>query len=131
MKFGDCILILLILLAAGSIYGVKMYKNHNEHYRQEDLIAVITINGKEYKTVTLTKEEQVIDIRTEFGHNTLRIYNFGIQMTYSDAPLPIALQMGVISRPRQQIICIPARLMVEVVHPDKSQDSGEELDAII
>ncbi|MNW14216.1 hypothetical protein D3C71_2123820 [compost metagenome] len=51
-------------------------------------------------------------------------------MTYSDAPLPIALEMGFIFRPRQQIICIPARLMVEVVNPDRSIDD-DELDAVI
>lgn len=105
--------------------------NRNEHYAQGDLKAVITVNGKEYKTVSLTKEEQIIEMKTKFGHNILKVYDYGIQMTYSDAPLPIALEMGFISRPRQQIICIPARLMVEVVNPDRSIDDDDELDAVI
>ncbi|MBW4085001.1 NusG domain II-containing protein [Paenibacillus sp. S150] len=131
MKRGDFILVLLVLLVAGSIYGIKAYKNHNEHYAQGDLQAVITVDGKEYKTVSLTKEEQVIDIKTKFGHNTLKVYDYGIRMTYSDAPLPIALNMGFISRPKQQIICIPARLMVEVFNPHRSIDDDNELDAVI
>lgn len=130
MKSGDFVIIVLVLLVAGSIYGVKWMNNRNEHYAQGDLKAVITVNGKEYKTVSLTKEEQIIEMKTKFGHNILKVYDYGIQMTYSDAPLPIALEMGFISRPRQQIICIPARLMVEVVNPDRSIDD-DELDAVI
>lgn len=52
-------------------------------------------------------------------------------MTYSDAPLRIALEMGFISRPKQQIICIPARIMVEVFNPNRSVNDEDELDAII
>ncbi|WP_054942018.1 NusG domain II-containing protein [Paenibacillus ihuae] len=131
MKRGDFMIIVLVLLLAGSIYGVKWISVRGEQYAQGDLKAVITVNGKAYKTIALTKEEQTIDIKTKFGHNTLKVYDYGIQMTYSDAPLPIAMEMGFISRPKQQIICIPARLMVEVINPHKSVDDDEELDAVI
>lgn len=131
MKRGDYIIILVVLLAAGSIYGYKWFSGLNEHYEQGDLKAVITVNGKEYTTVKLTEEEQIIDIRTRFGHNILKVYDYGIQMTYSDAPLTIALDMGFISRPKQQIICIPARILVEVVNPGQSIDDDDALDAVI
>ncbi|MNC47885.1 hypothetical protein D3C75_969720 [compost metagenome] len=73
----------------------------------------------------------MIDIQTKFGHNILKVYDYGIRMTYSDAPLPIALDMGFISRPKQQILCIPARLMVEVFNPQRSIHDDNELDAVI
>ncbi|WP_342565471.1 NusG domain II-containing protein [Paenibacillus sp. FSL R7-0345] len=131
MKRGDFIVIVVVLLLAGGICGAKWLDTRGEKYEQGDLQAVITVNGKAYQTVTLTKEEQVIDIQTKYGHNILKVYDYGIQMTYSDAPLSIALDMGFISRPKQQIICLPARLMVEVVNPDSSIDNDEELDAVI
>jgi len=131
MKRGDFIIIILSLLTAGSIYGVEWINSNNEQYQQGELQAIITVDGKEYKTVSLTKEEQIIDIQTKFGHNTLKVFDYGIQMTYSDAPLRIALEMGFISRPKQQIICIPARIMVEVFNPNKSVNDEDELDAII
>lgn len=131
MKRGDFLLILIVLLAAGSIYGYKWFSNHNHPYKQGELEAVITVNGKAYKTVQLTKEEQIIDIRTRYGHNTLKVYDYGIQMTYSDAPLTIALDMGFISRPKQQIICIPARLLVEIRNPESSLEDDDALDAVI
>lgn len=131
MKRGDFLIIIIVLLAAGSIYGVKWWDGRNENYVQGDLQAVISINGETYKTVTLTKEEQIIDIKTKFSHNTLKVYDYGIRMTYSDAPLPIALEMGFISRPKQQIICVPCRMIVEVHNPGKSINDDEELDAVI
>lgn len=131
MKRGDILIIVIALLAAGLIYGMKWWDSSNEQYQQGDLKAIITVDGKEYKTVSLTKEEQIIDIQTKFVHNTLKVFDYGIQMTYSDAPLRIALEMGFISRPKQQIICIPARIMVEVFNPNKSENDEDELDAII
>ncbi|WP_339316066.1 NusG domain II-containing protein [Paenibacillus sp. FSL R10-2734] len=131
MKRGDFVIIFIALLAAGLIYGIKWWDTHNEEYQQGDLKAIITVDGKAYKTVSLTKEEQIIDIQTKFGHNTLKVFDYGIQMTYSDAPLRIALEMGFISRPKQQIICIPARIMVEVFNPNRSVNDEDELDAII
>lgn len=131
MKRGDFIIIFVALLAAGLIYGMKWWDNYNQQYQDGDLKAIITVDGKEYKTVTLTKEEQIIDIQTKFGHNTLKVFDYGIQMIYSDAPLRIAIDMGFKSRPKQQIICIPARLMIEVFNPNASTDDEDELDAII
>ena len=131
MKRGDYVIIFLALFAAGLIYGIKWWDTRSEQYQQGDLKAIITVDGKEYKTVSLTKEEQIIDIQTKFGHNTLKIFDYGIQMTYSDAPLRIALEMGFISRPKQQIICIPARIIVEVFNPNRTVNDEDELDAII
>ncbi|WP_246553463.1 NusG domain II-containing protein [Paenibacillus tritici] len=131
MKRGDFIMILAVLLAAGSIYGYKWVSNSKEQYSQGELKARITVNGELYQTVQLTKKEQMIDIRTRYGHNTLKVYDYGIQMIYSDAPLTIALDMGFISRPKQQIICIPARLLVEIFNPDSSIDDDDALDAVI
>jgi hypothetical protein len=39
--------------------------------------------------------------------------------------------MGFISRPKQQIICIPARILVEVFNPNTSVDDDDALDAVI
>lgn len=116
IKRGDLMLIAAILILAGAAASA------------DSLVAVITVNGEEYERVPLTGEEREIDIRTEFGHNTLKAYDKGIRMTYSDAPKRIALDMGFISRPYQQIVCVPTRVRVEVLPPE-GQDDG--LDAIV
>lgn len=127
MKKGDFWIVAIVLLLAGSIYGIMTLQKSG--YEEGQLMAKITVDGREYETVALTKEERIIDIRTEFGHNTLKVYDYGIRMTYSDAPKRIALDMGFISEPYQQIICIPTRVMVQVLNPPGG--TGEELDGVI
>ncbi|RAR43200.1 hypothetical protein DP091_14785 [Paenibacillus sp. MDMC362] len=129
IRRGDMILFALILIL-GSFTGMQWWKHSHADYQQGELKALITVNGKEYETVPLTADERIIDIKTKFGHNTLKVYNYGVQMIYSDAPKRIALDMGFISEPYQQIICVPTRVMVEVLVPDREQRETE-LDAVV
>ncbi|KGE17052.1 hypothetical protein PWYN_20555 [Paenibacillus wynnii] len=130
MKLGDFMIIGAVLLIVGLIYGIKWLDTRNEEYIVGQLAAQITVNGKPYKTVNLAKEEQVIEIHTKYGHNTLKVFDYGIQMVFADCPNKISMQMGFKSRPHQQIICIPNRVLVEVINPSGSHDE-DELDAVI
>lgn len=128
VKRGDLMLIAAILILAGAVLVWQKWRETDAAASADTLVAVITVNGEEYERVPLTGEEREIDIRTEFGHNILKAYDKGIRMTYSDAPKRIALDMGFISRPYQQIICVPTRVRVEVLPPE-GQDDG--LDAVV
>lgn len=130
IKHGDFVIIGIVLLIAGILYGVKWFATFNDKFVEGQLLARITVDGREYREVKLTDEEQVIDIQTDFGHNTLKVFDYGIQMVYADCPKKISMQMGFISKPHQQIICIPNRVMVEVINPSGNQ-SEDELDAVI
>ncbi|WP_379134485.1 NusG domain II-containing protein [Paenibacillus sp. sgz500958] len=130
IKFGDFIIIGVVLLVAGVIYGVEWLDTRNDTYVQGQLAAQITVDGRPYKTVNLTKKEQVIDIQTKYGHNTLKVFDYGIQMVSADCPRKISMQMGFKTKPHQQIICIPNRVLVEVINPEGSQGE-DELDAVI
>lgn len=129
VKRGDIILLAIILII-GSVTALQWWIHKGVAYEQGQLRALITVNGKEYETVPLIGDERIIDIQTKFGHNTLKVYDYGIQMIYSDAPKSIALDMGFISRPYQQIICVPTRVVVEVLVPEHEQ-SETELDAVV
>ncbi len=120
---ADLILIATVLVLAAGVIGWQKWREAWSADAGETLVAVITVNGEEYRRVALDGSEQVIDIKTEFGHNTLKAYDRGIRMTYSDAPKSIALDMGFISRPYQQIVCVPTRVQVEVL-PPKNEDDG-------
>ncbi|WP_245624947.1 NusG domain II-containing protein [Paenibacillus stellifer] len=130
MKRGDWLIIMIGLLIAGSIYGIRWVTMDHSEYRPGELAAKILVDGKLYRDVSLTKDTQYIHIRTSFGHNTLKVYNYGIQMVQSDAPKTIALDMGFKSKPYQQIICIPNRVYVEVYNPHRSS-SENEIDGVI
>ncbi|OWR28718.1 hypothetical protein CDO73_17625 [Saccharibacillus sp. O23] len=125
---ADLFLIASIMVLAAGVMGWQQWREARIANAGETLVAVITVNGEEYRRVPLDGSEQVIDIRTEFGHNTLKAYDRGIRMTYSDAPKSIALDMGFISRPYQQIVCVPTRVQVEVLPPENEEDG---LDAVV
>ncbi len=125
---ADVLLIAAVLILAGALMGWQQWREARSASAGETLMAVITVNGEEYRRVLLDGNEQVIEIRTEFGHNTLKAYDRGIRMTYSDAPKSIALDMGFISRPYQQIVCVPTRVQVEVRPPTNEEDG---LDAVV
>lgn len=129
IRRGDMILFAIILILV-SFTGLQWWKHSHVEYQQGQLQALITVNGKEYETVPLNGDERIIDIKTKFGHNTLKVYDYGIQMIYSDAPKRIALDMGFISEPYQQIICVPTRVVVEVLVPEHERNESE-LDAVV
>ncbi|MDO3409480.1 NusG domain II-containing protein [Saccharibacillus sp. CPCC 101409] len=131
IKRGDLILIAAILLLAGSVLGWQKWREAQVVAGERQLVALITVDGKEYERVPLTKEERIIDIRTDLGHNTLKVYDYGIRMIYSDAPKRIALDMGFISKPRQQIVCVPTRVMVEVLPPSGENEEEDGLDGVV
>ncbi|WP_138493831.1 NusG domain II-containing protein [Paenibacillus pinistramenti] len=137
IKKADWILIAVILLAVAGYFGGKALFSKAEAYSPGSLEARITVNGELYKQVPLN-EEQTIDMNTQYGHNVLKVYDNGIRMTVSDAPLPIALKMGFISKPGERIICVPNRVLVEIVSAGSTsggETGGEEiqdgLDAVV
>ncbi|GGA45515.1 NusG domain II-containing protein [Paenibacillus physcomitrellae] len=137
IRKADWLLIAIVLLAVAGYFGGKALFERADAYAAGKLEARITVNGELYKQVPLTQEEQVIDMRTKYGHNVLKVYDNGIRMTVSDAPLPIALKMGFISKPGERIICVPNRVLVEIVSAGSEQPGSETdplkdgLDAVV
>ncbi|MCJ8011902.1 NusG domain II-containing protein [Paenibacillus sp. KQZ6P-2] len=116
MKRGDLLLITVIVAAALLLMvprwvqnGQSSEKNHNN-----PLTAVIKVDGEVYKTVTLTKEEQTIEINTKRGDNLLKVHDYGIEMVDADCPDQICLTFGFKTNPGDTIVCLPHRVIVEI-----------------
>lgn len=129
MKRGDNLLIGLVVVIAlaflvprwlGGDSSEKVHKNGER-------VANITVDGKLYKTVELTKEEQTVEIKTEHGYNLLKIHDYGIEMIDADCPDKLCLTFGFIDRNGGTIVCLPHKLMVEVVNAGE----GGDLDAVV
>ncbi|MGG6311537.1 NusG domain II-containing protein [Paenibacillus macerans] len=129
MKRGDILLIGLIVAVALAFLvprwlgGDSSEKNHNN----VDRVAKITVDGKLFKTVQLTGEEQNVDIRTEYGYNILKVHDNGIEMIDADCPDKLCLTFGFIDRNGGTIVCLPHKLMVEVV----ASGEGDDVDAVV
>lgn len=108
----------IILIAIISIFALLFHVLFVWFFSIGSANAVkITVNGEVYGTYNLMQitEEKTVDVKTEFGHNTVVITKDGAYVSYADCPDKIDVQSGKITKPGQIIICIPNRLSVQVL----------------
>lgn len=79
-------------------------------------IAVITVDGQEYKRIDLSRvtESYDIEIDTKYGHNTVHVEPGRIAVTQADCPDGICVAQGAIDRGGVPIVCMPHRLVVKI-----------------
>ena len=82
----------------------------------EGTIAVITVDGEEYRRIDLSRvtESYDIEIDTQYGHNTVHVAPGRIAVTQADCPDGICVAQGAIDRGGVPIICMPPRLVVKI-----------------
>lgn len=128
MKRGDILLIGLIVAIALVFLVPRWLGDSSENnHNNVDRVARITVDGKLFKTVQLTGKEQTVDIKTEYGYNILKVHDYGIEMIDADCPDKLCLTFGFIDRNGGTIVCLPHKLMVEVV----SSGEGDDVDALV
>lgn len=129
MKRGD-LLIIVVIAAVALFFLVPRWlpESESEKNHNKILTADITLDGKLYKTVELTKEEQMIEIKSMRGSNVIKVHDYGVEMYDTDCPDKVCLTFGFITKSKQTIICLPHRVMVEI---NGVQDVGDEPDAIV
>ena len=113
MKKKDICLILVFLLIAGLIY---LFTRNGEVGNQ----VRITLDGKEYGTYSLT-ENQEIPVQSEYGCNIVQIKDGMVFMKDADCPDKYCIHQGKTARKNKSIVCLPHKLMVEVVEASKDK----------
>ncbi|GGH13570.1 NusG domain II-containing protein [Paenibacillus segetis] len=132
LKRGDILLITVLILVGTLWLGLRYYNEKTQVYDPSSLSAVITVDGNLYEKIPLDGREQNIEIKTEYGHNILKVFDNGIQMVYADCPKKISMAMGFISRPNESIVCVPNRIFVEVVKNQSNvTDTDDGIDAYV
>lgn len=86
----------------------------------------ITVDGTIYGTYPLN-QDQTIDIAEGEFHNTIRIENGQAYMEEADCPDGYCKEQGKISGQKQTIVCLPHKLVVEVIRKEngKNRDNGD------
>ncbi|WP_058300839.1 NusG domain II-containing protein [Gorillibacterium timonense] len=113
-KKADLILLAAVILIA-SVFILPPLLKKDAGLASGKLYAKITVDGKPYKTVELGAVEQELEINTKYGYNLLKLHDSGIQMIDADCPDKLCLTFGNVTAVGQTIVCLPHRLMVEVV----------------
>ncbi len=85
----------------------------------------VTVDGEVYGTYSLT-EDQVIEVKEGDFYNRIRIEDGKVYMEEANCPDGYCERQGKISGGAQTIVCLPHKLVVEVLEADDtSRDSGE------
>lgn len=122
MKKRDWLLGVAIILVA-----VVMYIAMNAMQSDDGMAVKITLDGKEYGTYSL-EEDREIKIKTDNGNNKVVINNKSVEMKEADCPDKYCVKQGKINKTRQNIVCLPHKIVVEIISADSSKQN--EADAI-
>lgn len=131
LKFGDLLLIGLLVLI--SFIPVAVFASENSFDGSGEFIAVITQDGEVLQEFVLSDdgESEEYIYQNELGHFN-HIVRKGTEITMIDSNCPdrICLTQGPISRPGQTIICLPYKVMIEVVAGNGVSGADLPIDAV-
>ena len=77
---------------------------------------VISVNGENYASYNFSDIDEIktVEIKTEFGSNTVKIDKNSVWVEKSDCPDKLDIKAGKISKTNQMIVCLPNRLIIEI-----------------
>ncbi len=124
MTKWDKILIVFILVISLSSLGFIGRKGTNYDAKYVS----IQVNGEEIKKIIFDKKiiGKTIPIETEFGYNLIEIGDERVRVIEADCPDKIDVKQGYISNTNEIIVCLPNRLVVEII----GEIEDEKLDHI-
>lgn len=88
----------------------------------------VSVNNKEYGTYSLDKD-QTITICEDDWENILVIKDGRASMTKADCPDKICVNHAAISKKGETIVCLPHKVVVEVINEGKVK-KNEQIDII-
>ena len=127
MKKNDVVLGGGILVIALVLFLV-MHLTRNEAGNQIQ----ITVDGEVYGTYSLEKD-QVIEVKENDFYNRIRIQDGAAYMEEANCPDGYCEEQGKISGRTQTIVCLPHKLVVEVLDADglENDSTSEDVPDII
>lgn len=115
MKKNDFLLIGIIIFVAVAIYSV------NRFYIQKPGDTVeVTVDGKPYMTLPLAQDTQITIQGVNGGTNQLIIKDGYADMIEASCPDDLCVHQKSIHYNGEKIICLPNKVMVEVISKNKS-----------
>lgn len=113
MKKRDFILIFGIIVVAGIVWLVSSFFMNGMGETLK-----ITVDNQKYGIYNL-ETDQVIKISDK---NICRIENRSVVMEYADCPDQVCVHSSAISQNGQTIICMPNRVVLEIINGENQAD---------
>lgn len=115
-KYKNDIFFVFIVMIIGIILwvGVMLNKNPGEYAR-------VRVDGETYGTYPLSQEGRYI-IKGTSGDDVLEIKDGGARIVEAQCPDGLCVDMGWIFASGESVICLPNRIVVEIVAEDSEID---------
>lgn len=126
MKKKDWYLLAGLLLTSGILFLIMGMGKQDEGKQIK-----ITVDGEMIGVYALD-EERKIPVHSEEGENLICIENGKAWMEEADCPDGYCMEQGEISRMKQTIVCLPHKLVVEVIADETvaNETTGDSVDVI-
>ena len=122
MKKKELTFIIGIVMFALILWG-GMYLTRRGHYGT----IRITVNGEEYGTYSLAKN-QVLKINDT---NVCEIKNGEVRMTDADCPDHLCMKQKAVDSTGGTIVCLPNKVVIEGEKGDSSEEEALEFDTAV
>lgn len=122
MKKADVRLgMIIILIALGMLLVLHLIDRSGN---DDGCMIRITIDGEEYG-VYLLDENQEIEVNVGNFYNKICISDGEAYMEEANCPDAYCIKQGNIKRQTQTIVCLPHKLIVEVIEGEQNNESDE------
>ncbi|MGN0453489.1 MAG: NusG domain II-containing protein [Ruminococcus sp.] len=122
-RLADLAVIALVLTAFAA--GVAMLCHFSSSGTR---IALITVNGREYKSIALDEVTAPYELTVEGECTVLvQISSEGVRFVSSECDDKLCINTGLVDRPGESAVCLPARVAVKLI----CEDNSGEIDAVV
>lgn len=90
-------------------------------FKKEGVSVVVTVEGKEYQTVPLSKDQEIEIKKDGTVINRVSIHEGKADMTEATCPDKLCVHQKPVSKSGETIVCLPHEVVVEV----KGSEKGE------
>jgi hypothetical protein len=111
-SFEVFLIALVLLLSVAAILWIKMADTEPG---TKSGVAIIHLNDEIIKKVDLNRD-QTVDLLN--GKMRIEVNASRIRVAWSDCPKQICVNTGWIKNPREVIVCVPYKVLVEIAAPE-------------
>lgn len=115
--------LLAILIAAASAWGFMAFRV------SEGARALVYVSDRKYAWYGLTGAKRLVEVPTRIGPIGLEIGEGSARVLSSPCPNRLCVKTGKVGRAHQEIVCVPAHLLV-VIEGAAEWGGKDEVDAI-
>ena len=117
LRKNDLLLLLIVVVVAAAICALRFWLG-DKHPGD----VTVRIDGEVVASYDLSEDQEV---ELNGGTNTMRIEDGTVKMIQADCPDKLCMKQKAISKNRENIICLPNNIVLQIANQDES-----ELDAV-